>query len=73
MTTHKLNSDVHGPANGDPALRSVPPPDGSRRPISGGGRRPPILMLGCLSSYDYLCHDYACRLWANCPHGGNRD
>ncbi len=70
-TTHDTRRH-HGPVTGDPALRSLPPP-GSALPSRRDYRRPPIQMPGCLSTYDYLCHDYACCLWPNCPHGGNRD
>ena len=73
MTAHNTDSRVHGPCIGDPALRSAPPPRAVRS-ASGGSRRPyTITKLGCLSTYDYLCHDHACDLWPVCQHGGNRD
>lgn len=55
-----------------PYMRSLPP-EGFRRgsPPSKSGR-PQVTKLGCLSSFDYLCHDRSCDTWSACQHGGNR-
>jgi len=79
MTVNPLNINppyppgVHGPMLGNPRLRSLPP-EGFRRgsPPSKSGR-PQVTMLGCLSSFDYLCHDRSCNTWKVCQYGGNRD
>jgi hypothetical protein len=62
---------VIGPSIGDPRLRSLPPP-GSPPPRKDA-HGPSITKLGCLASYDYLCHDKSCEIWHKCHHGGNRD
>ena len=72
-----MNKDNHekricGPTGGDPALRSMPDPNGSRPAPNGYRGRISVMPLACLSNYDYLCHDHACRNWPNCSHGGNR-
>lgn len=72
MSTTQHKRRQHGPVMGDPRLRTPVPP-GTPRRRSRGTELPPVQLLGCLSTYDYLCHDHACGLWPKCPHGGNRD
>jgi hypothetical protein len=73
MNSHTRSNGVHGPVAGNPLLRSLPIAGAVKRPAAGSRLRPPqVTRLGCLSTYDYLCHDRSCDIWRFCQHGGNR-
>lgn len=73
MNNKHHHDRVCGPTIGPDWLRTAPPPNpGSRKPSSQPGR-PKVTLLGCLSTYDYLCHNLMGQGWKNCQYGGNRD